>query len=158
LRRRPHAVATRVRLLDTEIEGQRGHAHRPDRPGAVVEGRRGDAADVALVLLVVDREPPPADPLELALDRGNGGQRVGRAPLRPPAGEDAADVGGGQLGQDRLADRRAVERHAPADSRRRLVGALRVLELLHVDRLVAAQQRQVDRPSSACNSRSIGPK
>ena len=130
----------------------------PDGRALRSSTRRGDAADVALVLLVVDGEAPPRTRSSSRSTAAHGDERVGRAPGRPQAGEDPAYLGGGQLGQDRLADRGAVQRHAPPTRDAIWYGAPRVDELLDVDRLVAVEQREVDgEPDLACSACRIGP-
>src|SRR6266545_2401225 len=87
-RRGGDALADRGHVVEREVEGQRRHADRAGGPATRVEDRGAHAADVALVLLVVEGVAVVADLPTLAR-------------LQAPVV--------GQGGEDRLADRGGVQ-------------------------------------------------
>jgi len=118
-------------------DGQRGG-------GRGVGHRDGEAAHAELLLAVVDRVPALAGRGELREERVDVGDRLVRRGRHADAAHDLAHRLVGELGEDRLADARAVRVDAPADlgehphrvARRRLGD---------VDRHVAVDHREVRR-------------
>src|SRR5438874_9755499 len=115
---RPHHHRREPRdLCARHVEGQPGHAHRTDRLATVVEYHCTDTPDPGHVLLVVQRPTPGPDAGEVGQQRFCRGERVRHPPGQAGTGGDPAYLVVRQRGQDRLADRGAVQRKRGTDAR-----------------------------------------
>src|SRR5947209_650968 len=111
LPRRPHHHRRQPGDLRAgHVEAQPGHAHRADRLAAMVEHHRADAPDPGHVLLVVQRPATRPDAGQVGQQRLGAGERVRHPAGQPGTGGDPAYLVVGQRGEDRLADRRTVQR------------------------------------------------
>src|SRR5690606_35030215 len=139
-RERSPAAADDVRIRD-------GDATRADDVSQVVEHWRADAAGAQLVVLTTDRIAAPPGFFQIGAQSIWVRERVRRESGQPGPRYDGVNFGVRQRGEDRLADRRAVQRRAVSHRRARQQPPRR-LDRIDVQCPVAVPHGEVNRLSA----------